>query len=268
MTDVVSTQEHNTVKDSGLEPGRKGLEIVLRLDWSKFGAALCGAFGLNRRERDLPIPGTRQIGSWSGGAVPVILTIQPDRNLFRHVICELALRLRAPFILFGPTSNHMDVSCHELLSNALAGFFPLSDHVLMTEHGILRLRGSAAELFRPFTPLSNETLDEDSTIKAFAFVKTLDPKKTFKHPSPATVFSYYCIDGLSISAIARKCRCSRGTIINRLKFIHKHTGVDPKATRRLSSSLGGGSEQSPDSRARYINRKRLIDDADESEGEG
>jgi hypothetical protein len=256
------------MKESELEPGTKGFEIVLRLDWSKLGAALCDAFGLNRREMNLPISGTRQIGSWSGGAVPVILTIQTDRNLFRYVICELALRLRTPFILVGPTSNHMDVACHELLSNALAGFFPLSDHVLMTEHGSLRLRGSGAELFRSFTPPSNQTLNEDSTIKAFAFVKTLDPSKTFKHPSPATVFSYYCIDGLSISVIARKCRCSRGTIINRLKFILKHTGVDPKATRRLSISLESGSEQFSDSRARYINRKRLIDDANESEGEG
>jgi len=239
-------------------------EPILQLDWNKLGSALCGAFDLNRRAMELPIPGTRQIGSWSNNAVPVVLTIQTDRIMFRYVICELAVRLRAPYILLGPTSSHMDAGCQELLSNSHARFFALSSYVVFSERGVLRVRGCAGELFRGFTSGSDELHDEDSIRTAFALVKALDQKRRFKHPNPTTVFSFYCIEGLSISAIARKCRCSRGTILNRLTFIHKHTGVAPDTMRRMSGTFEESGDQVSDSRARYVSRKLLINDAEGS----
>ena len=214
---------------------------ILQLDWDKLGMALCTAFGLNRILMELPLPATRQIGSWSTNAVPAILTIQTDRQMFRQVICELAVPLRAPFILVGPTSSHMNAACYELLSNFHAEFFSLSAHMLFSDYGGLRLRGSAGDLFRAFTPEPREVLDEDTTRRAFALIKVLDQKQNFQPPTPATVFRLYCIDGLNISEIARKCRCSRGTILNRLKFIQKHTGLAAKAMRRFSGVMEASS---------------------------
>jgi hypothetical protein len=262
MPDLHTSQE--AVEPNGHNGESDTKERILQLDWSKLGSALCDAFDLNRRVMELPLPGTRQIGSWSMDAVPVVLTIQTDRIMFRYVICELAVRLRAPYILLGPTSSHMDAGCHELLSNSHAGFFPLSSYVLLTERGVLRVRGCVGELFRAFTPRSDEMHDEDSIRTAFALVKALDHKRRFKHPSPTTVFSFYCIEGLSISAIARECQCSRGTIMNRLKFIHKHTGVDPDTMRRMSGTFEGASDQLSDHRARYVSRKQLVDDSEEA----
>jgi len=211
----------------------------------------------------LPIPATRQVGSWSVDAVPVILTIQTERQMFRYAICELALRLRKPFILFAPASSHMDVACQELLSHAGAGFFALDSQVTWTEQGCLRLRRPSSELFEPFTPEPKRTLDEDTTRKAFALVKALDNHKFMSAPSLASVFSLYCIDGLNVTDIARKCLCSRGTIMNRLAAILKKTGVDPKAVRRLAANFDRSDEQISDFRARHIHRKRLIDDSDD-----
>ena len=210
---------------------------------------------------------TCQIGAWSSDSIPAILTIQTEKDTFRSVICELAVRLRASFILLGPTSSHLDVGCQELLSNSQGAFFPLTSHVVLTESGALRLRCLPGELFQQFTPQPKQQSNETTALQTFGFVKTLESKRRFKHPGPLIVFSLYCIDGLSISAIARKCECSRGTVLNRLKFIHRQTGADPVAMRRLYAGFEGVQAQLSDSRARYIHRKKLIDEADESDGE-
>jgi hypothetical protein len=232
----------------------------LRLNWNSLSAALCRIFNLQRRFIEMPIPGTRQVGSWSAEAVPVILTIQNESRMFRHVICELGLRLRAPFILLGPTSSFVDAACRELLANAQAGYFSLSAHALF-ENGVLRCCKAPGELFQQFTAQPKKALDEDTAHKAFALVKSLEHKRTMKHPSPVSVFGFYCIDGLSVSAIARRCQCSRGTIINRLHYIRKKTGADPNTIRQLSATFGNSTQLS-DSRARYIHPRSLIEQVD------
>ncbi len=241
-------------------------EHCLQLNWHALGTALCAVFGLDRKSVDLPVPSTRQVGSWSSAAVPVILTNQTKCHLFRHVICELSLRLHTPYILLAPTSRHMNVNCQELLAHARAGFFALSSHVFMTGQGVLRLHESADELFRQFTPQPKEILDEDTTGKAFALLEALESSTTMKHPSATAIFRLYCIDALGVSAIARKCGCSRGTVMNRLAFIRNKTGADPDALRGTSGVFDNADKQVSDSRARYIHRKQLIDDTNEADG--
>ena len=233
----------------------------LQLHWAKLGRAICKAFGLDPGDNDFPIPNTRQIGSWSSEAVPVILTIQTERHLLRRVISELALRLQKPFILFAPTSDHLDASCHELLGLARAAFFALDGHVRLTAQRALYAAKTPAAMFAQFTPPPKESLAEDTTRKALALVKALDANKSMKLPSPAAVFSFYCMKGLSITAIARKLYCSRGTILNRLEFIRQKTGIDPGRIRSLSSQFEGIEDQAADSRASHLHRKDLIDDA-------
>jgi len=233
----------------------------LQLNWAKLGRAICKAFGLDATENDFPIPNTRQIGSWSSESVPAILTIQTERYVFRRVISELALRLQKPFILFAPTSDHLDAASHELLGLARAAFFSLDGHVRLTLQGALYPAKTPGAMFAQFTPPPKESLAEDTTRKAFALVKALDANKSMKLPSPAAVFSFYCIHGLSVTAMARKLHCSRGTILNRLEFIRQKTGIDPGRIRSLSSQFEGIEDQASDARASHLHRKGLIYDA-------
>jgi len=233
----------------------------LHLNWAKLGRAIGKAFGLDAGDNDFPIPNTRQIGSWSSEAVAVILTIQTERHLLRRVIPELALRLQKPFILFAPTSDHLDAACHELLGLARAAFFALDGHVRLTFQGALAPCKTPGVMFAQFSPPPRESLPEDTTRKALALVKAMDANKSMKLPSPAAVFSFYCMQGLSVTAMARKLYCSRGTILNRLEFIRRKTGADPVRVRRLSAQFESFGERTADSRARRTSAKGLIYDA-------
>jgi hypothetical protein len=77
------------------------------LSWARLSRALCQCLGLENKAADLGWSHTRQIGSWSAAAVPVILTIQPESHRFRRTLVELAFRLQTPFILLAPTSQHL-----------------------------------------------------------------------------------------------------------------------------------------------------------------
>jgi len=241
--------------------------IPLQLNWGRLGRALCKAFGLDSKPADLALPNTRQIGSWSADAVPVALTMQTDRHVFRHVLAALALRLKTRFILFAPTADHLDAPCHELLAHAHAACFALSSHTRLSPHGALCSVQTPGELFAQFTPRPNDSSAEDATRKAFALVKALDVPKRLKRPSPGTVFSFYCIDGMSVAEVARKCRCSRGTVLNRLEFVRLKTGIDPIRVRRLSAQFESFEQRAPDSRARRTSAKGLIYDGVETDEE-
>src|SRR2546421_7547366 len=110
---------------------------ILELSWPRLGRALCKAFGLEAKPAELPFDNTRQIGSWSTDAVPVILTIQHERADFRNVVMGVAARLRQKFILLAPTSANLDALSQEILAGIGAGFFALDSHVRLTEHGHL-----------------------------------------------------------------------------------------------------------------------------------
>jgi hypothetical protein len=241
--------------------------LPLQLDWIRLGRALCHAFGLDSRPAALPLPNTRQIGSWSADAAPVVLTLQTDRHVFRRVLAELALRLKTPFILIAPTSAHLDAAGHELLADAHAKFFALASYTRLDSSGALRSIQTPGELFAKFTPQPGDSPTEDTIRKAFALVKALDVPKRIKQPSPGAVFGFHCIDGMSVAEIARKCRCSRGTVLNRLEYVRLKTGVDPVRLRLLSAQFERLEERTRDSRARCTSAKGLIYDAVEPDEE-
>jgi hypothetical protein len=120
---------------------------IWELSWTKLARALCRALGLDPKIADLNLYQTWQIGSWSADAVPVILTIQNSEGGLRHVIAELAARLRRKFILLTPTNSNLDAVCHELLANAEAALFPLDNIITMSEAGKLDPTKPPAELF-------------------------------------------------------------------------------------------------------------------------
>ncbi len=239
--------------------------ILFELSWNKIARALSNVLALDHKPADLGLLNTRQIGSWSVDAVPVILTIQHERSWFRSVVLELIARLRQPFILLAPTARNLDAVCVELLESANAGFFALDAYLALTEQGTLRLRGTRApgELFAKFTPQPKD-LDESVATRAFALVQQLESDQPTKPPTALTVFRLYCIDQLTPAEIARKCRCDRSTVRRRLELVESRTGTSPDRLRRVSAHLGKLEAGISDSRAAHIHRKNLIYDGGDS----
>ena len=238
----------------------------LEVSRSRLGRALCQALGLDSRFRTLQPPNTIQFGAWSTDAVPAILTIQAYPCAFRRVVSELVAELRTPFMLFAPTSNHLDVPSLGYLTGVRAAFFPLDSTVLLTGDGRLCPAKSPGELFAQFTPQPKET-DGEVARRAFALVRTLDSERPMKPPTLLTVFRLYCMEEMSAAEIGRRFRCSKATVISRLNLIRQRTGADPENLRRLCVWLDKIAEDASDPRASRIRRRRLIsDDQDQREG--
>src|SRR5947209_1796129 len=189
---------------------------VWRVNWARFGRELCRAFELAGQFAELPVRNTWQIGSWSSEAVPVVLTIQPDRGRLRSALVELIARLRERFIVFGPTARQVEAACWELLSSANAAYFPLEGNVMLTHNATLQPARSPGELFRKFTPQPGEA-DLSEAQRIFALVQQLEAESRNKLPSVLTVFRLYCLEQLKVDQIADRCRCAKGTISHRLQ---------------------------------------------------
>jgi hypothetical protein len=238
--------------------------VLLELSWTKLARALCHVFALDYKPADLGLLNTRQIGSWSLDAVPVILTIQHERGWFRTVLLELLARLRQRFILLAPTAKNIDAVSHELLASSDAAFFSLEATVGFNEEGALRVTNlPPSELFAKFTPQPRDA-DEEIASRAFALVHQLDSQGTRKSPSVLAVFRMYCIDGQSLSTIARKCGTTRMTIRHRLRLVETKTGMDIDQLRKVSAHLEKAEANFNDSRASHIHRKNLIYDEDDA----
>jgi hypothetical protein len=209
--------------------------ILLELSWTKLARAICHALNLDSRPRDLGLLNTRQIGSWSAGAVPVILTVQNDHAWFRGHVLELISRLKSRFILLAPTSAHFDAIAQELIENANAGFFPLESNVRLLPSGLLQATKTPGELFARFTPDPKIEPGEDVAKQAFALVEQLETGG--KPPSAISVFRLYCMEGLSANKIARRLRCSKPTVLRRLKWIEKRVGVRVERLRACAGQF-------------------------------
>jgi len=231
---------------------------IWQLNWNRLARALCHALELDSRFASLNLINTCQIGAWSADALPVLLTIQPDRDRLQSIVSELLARLRQTFILLTPTNKNLDAKIQELLANAGAGVFPLETTVTLTEDGVLQARLRPGELFARFTP--EPKLPEDAALRAFAVIKSLDANPNLREAPVFTVFRLYCIENLSVQQIAKKLSCSKATIINRLRTIRQKTGVNAKSLRAYSTQFGQIENSLSDSKARRINRRAAMDD--------
>jgi hypothetical protein len=239
--------------------------VCYELSWPRLGRALCHALGLEALTAEFQMPNTRQIGSWSAEAVPVILTVQSEARRFRQVTAELAARLRQPFILLAPTAAPVDATSKELLANVGAGFFALDNCVQVTPSATLQSLKSPGELFARFQPEAKDELDPDIARRAFGLLEKLEAESPMRPPTVLTVFRLYCIKELSAAEVARQCRCSKTAVVERLGLIRAKTGVPPEDLRRLSAHLSRMEADISDSRAKHIHRQRLIYDEPDPE---
>jgi hypothetical protein len=238
-----------------------------QLSWPHLGQAICKALGLKPKSAENALPGTRQIGAWSADAVPVILTVQSQAVDFRRVVAELVARLGRRFILLAPTPAHFDVASQELLVRAEAAFFALDAHLTLMSGGSLQSAKAPGELFAQLQPEAKEGSGEDIARSAFALLQQLDSEGPAKPPAVLTVFRLYCLENLTAAQVARKCRCSKTTVVDRLNLIRAKTGMPPERLRAYSSHLTRVLEDVSDSRARRIRSRNLIYDQEEVQEE-
>jgi len=92
---------------------------------------------------------------------------------------------------------------------------------------------------------------------AFALLVKLDAQEVYKKPTPLTVFRLYCIEGMSAEQIATKCRCAKGTVMSRLRFIEEATNTKPEQFRVMSDHLQQMADTYDQSGARAIYRRGL-----------
>jgi hypothetical protein len=243
---VCRCDDHPGCPDLQLTPA--DLEIWA-LSWPRLARELCRALELAQQFVELAISNTRQIGSWSSAAVPVLLTIQPDRERLRTIILELIARFGRRFIVLAPAARHLDAACLELLEKADAICFPLDACLVLTDNATLRPIRPPGELFGRFAPKLDDS-DFSEAQRVFALVQQLDAGARNKLPSVLTVFRLYCIEDLTVDQIADKCRCAKSTVSNRLHQIRKTTGTDPITFRRMSGHFDRMMDQTTDSRAR------------------
>ena len=116
-----------------------------------------------------------------------------------------------------------------------------------------------AEMLKP----EIEPVSEDVARSAFALLQKLELDAPLKAPSVLTVFRLYCVDGFSADRVARKCRCSKGTVMSRLRFIETVTKTKPEQFRAMSGHLQQVDDDLHASGAREIYRQGLAHEGED-----
>ena len=130
---------------------RSGSDTALvDLNWVKLGRQIARAFGCESKNADLGLPCTRQIAVVGDAALPVVLTIQTERESLLNVVAHLVATMKGGFILLVPTIRLVDENIQALLQTVNAGFFDLETHLIQSANGTLKARKSGKELFAPF----------------------------------------------------------------------------------------------------------------------
>jgi hypothetical protein len=256
--------------------------VTWELDRPKIGRALCRAFGLDFKIAQLGLYHTIQIGSWSVDAIPAILTLPASQGEFLHTLTLLIARLNRPFILFAPTARHFGLAPKELLATLGAIFIPLDSHLnLSLNHPsgpssspsphlstinsppstpsspqLSTINSPPSTLFSDLSPALPETPDHGLASRVSLLLDDLDTGSRRKHPSLAAVFKLYFIQELPIAKVAKKCRCSVGTIVNRLKLIQSKTGATPDQLRRISPHFTQLHHDLTSAKSDYLRRRQ------------
>lgn len=246
--------------------------VLVELNWPKFGRAIANAFGCDAKDAGASctslFAGTRQVAAFGGAGLPVVLTIQRDRGSFAGVVTHLVAALKERFILLAPTSRHMDANTHALLNGAKAGFFDLESHLTLMPSGLLHAPKSGGELFSALLPPVIEELTMEVARKLYALVLACHTEQVLREAPIKSVFDLYCKMGFSAEETAIKLKCSKATIINRLKLLRQRTGVSADKLRDYKPFFEEIETSLADPRARRIRRKDAMhgDDPDEDHG--
>jgi hypothetical protein len=87
--------------------------------------------------------------------------------------------------------------------------------------------------------MKTSPLDEQLTTRlaAFQILNQLDSIHIARPPTILTIFRLYCVQRMTVSQVARRCRCSVGTVSNRLRLMQSKIGVHPSAIKNAARPL-------------------------------
>jgi len=133
-----------------------------QLNPRSLGKAVAKAFDLVPTIGDMGLNRTMQIALHGAECLPIILTIQPDLESFRNLVCQLSTRLSGGFILLAPTQRFADDGSLKLLDQANARLFDLESNLLqILANGKFRVRISGEELFSSDSQPTRKPASED-----------------------------------------------------------------------------------------------------------
>lgn len=236
--------------------------MLLELNTAKLGRAIVNVFSGTPKETDLGVQGTKQIGSFGNGALPMVLVIRPDTESFTNAVAQLVARLPEHFILLSPSRRFWNGNSSAWLKTAKAGLFDLESNLISLPGGKFQARKSGGELFSPFLPQTSEPISDNEARVLFASIKALESESNYRKAPVTRVFQLYCLEKQSRNEVAKACRCVPSLITLRLKAIETKLGRKPLELRGISSHFDGIADSLTDSRARRIDRERAIDGSD------
>lgn len=231
---------------------------IFQFDMSKFGRAIRKALGFHTREDDPGIFNTFQIAAYTDQSYPVFLTIQYERQSFKQVVAEIAAKIQGRFILLSPTADFSDSTCQSILAGTKSLMLPLETSLRMAQSGDFQIIGKREDLFAAFKIEQVAPQSDDELARVMHMVKVMDDEGAIKKLSLMTVFRCYCEEGLSAEKIARKCKCSKGTVINRKRQLEAKLGSKLESLRNISDHFEKIDGDLSDPRAEHIHRKNAL----------
>lgn len=233
---------------------------VYELNRQKLGRALTAALDATARETDLGIPGAVQIAVYGEDVIPVILAIHNDRESFVRCVTGLVARLRDCFILLAPTDTMLDGNSQEALKSVGAVFLPIHKSFMLTPQRMLHPMRPPAQLLATLHRGDREPMPEGIAHAAYAMVIKLDTEKPMKPPTLLKVFNLYCVQGMSSNKIAHACKCSKGTVINRIRALQEALKTNLNDLRAHAPTFEAMNREINANPGHYTHRKALIYD--------
>ena len=235
------------------------------MDFPRLGRLVARALELAPRDVEMDSARCRQIGTFSGTGLPVVMLLPGSTREFRESLTQVFVRLREHFIVLAPTGRFMDATCHALLKSAKAGFFDLESLLRLEPDGTFRVLRSVGELFTPYLPEQEAAATENEAARVFALMRALDDGERKRKAPLGRVFQLLVLEGLSQEAVARQCECAPSLVTLRVGEMEARLKRPVTELRALASRLGEMGKVPTDSRAKTIYRRGLTDDTGEEE---
>lgn len=210
---------------------------VLEVNLPRLGAAIAGALKCNAKDAKLGLGRTRQIASLGSAPLPILLTVQHDKDGFDEVVARLVAKLPKGFVLLSPTSRFCTATATDLLGRVNAGFFTLDEHVTILPSGKLHAPKSGAELFAAHLPEMKAAVSEAELVRALRLFGELMEMGTKWKAPPARVFHLMVFKKKTKAETATACKCVASLITKRVALIENHFHMPMEKLLALSSVM-------------------------------
>jgi hypothetical protein len=212
---------------------------VWEVNLKRLGAAIAGALKCVVKDEKLELDRTRQIASLgTAPPLPILLTVQHDKDGFSDVVARLVARWPKGFVLLAPSSRFCTATATDLLGRANAGFFDLETHVELLGSGKLHAPKSGAELFKAHLPEMKDTVRETDLVRALElFGGLMGLGINLKKAPPALVFDLMVFKKKTKAETATACKCVASLITKRVALIEDHFHMPMVKLLALSSSM-------------------------------